>query len=52
MEDDDERFPKCVLDPRCVLFFGHEGECFGKKSPCFNCGDCHDCAYCVPEDYE
>jgi len=37
MEDDDDRFPKCVLDPRCVLFFGHEGVCLGRVTPVCEC---------------
>ena len=32
MIDDDERFPGCVLDPRCVLSFGHEDVCIGRRS--------------------
>lgn len=27
---EDERFPVCVIDTRCVLLFGHEGGCVGR----------------------
>ena len=29
---EDERFPGCVKDSRCVLLFGHDGGCVGRRS--------------------
>lgn len=48
----------CAVDADDVKWDVCKGQCardsglYEKRlSDCFNCGDCHDCAYCDPEYY-
>lgn len=48
----------CAVDAEGVKWDVCPGQCSKDigleegNTACFNCGDCHDCAWCDPEFYE